>query len=128
MTIRFLFTAGLLYPTALALVIALDTLVGDAEFLQHFLTVSRKQTLLIVLSDWGQAIPYCLAFAATYLLAEYQFGQRSAIIGGIAVGGIALLASVMPPHLPTIIPCALFTTVILAVLSRIPTRKYHEKA
>lgn len=127
MIIRFLLTAGLLYPTALALVIALDTAIGDAEFLQHFLTVSRKETLLIVITDWGRAAPYCLLLTGLFLLAAHKFGHRTTAIAFTVLSILAFVTALMPPHIPTLIPCALIATLVLATMSQYLTRKNHEQ-
>jgi hypothetical protein len=106
---RLLFTlsswliAILLYPLALLLVIAADTLVGDAEFARHLLLQSRRDLISVILTDWLSAT--LVALPLWFLLrglSRLGCPRAAVVTAPLAVGILLVSLAFIPPYLPLI--------------------------
>ena len=96
-----------LYPAAIILVIATDTLAGDSEFLRLFLYESKRDALNIILHDWLHALPLTLAL---WLVVRGLAFYTNALIANSLIFIIAiglLVFAFMPPYLPLVFGCLL---------------------
>ena len=101
-----------LYPGAITLVIATDTLVGDSEFLRLFWYESKRDALGIILHDWLQALPLSLALwvgvRGLVFYVNALFANSLVLLLGIGL----LLFSFIPPYLPLVFACLLLTAAV----------------
>ena len=116
--IVFIAVPFIIYPIALSMVLLSDTLVGESEFLRHFFLASKRETLHIILQDWGSALPFCLPLWLLMAGLE-KIANRTWANGTGAVIAFGLICtSLLQPTLPLIIACIALATVICALISQ----------
>lgn len=116
--IAFIAVLFIIYPIALGMVILSDTLLGESELLRHFFLVSKRETLHIILRDWGSALPYCLPLWLLMVGLEKIANRTWANGTGLVIALGLICASLLQPTLPLIFAGIALATVICALVSQ----------
>ncbi|BFM10364.1 hypothetical protein R50072_05170 [Simiduia litorea] len=116
--IAFIAVPFIIYPMALGMVILSDTVLGESEFLRHFFLESKRETLHIILQDWGSALPYCLPLWVLMAGLEKIANRTWANSTGIVIALGVLGTSFLQPTLPLIFACIALATIICALISQ----------
>ncbi|MDQ2076200.1 hypothetical protein [Marinimicrobium sp. ABcell2] len=108
--------AVLLYPLAVLLVIAADTMVGDAEFARQLALQAWHQWARVILADWFAAL--LVALPLWFLIRGLaRLGwTRTSIAVPVGLGALLTVLAFMPPYLPLIFGAMLLWAGVLNAL------------
>lgn len=103
----------IIYPLAIALVIGVDTGLGDAEFLRSFMFESKRATAQLLLSDWLAALPWCLLIWTGVRIAGLWLNSRQQHLLLLLIGILLLAAALSDLYLPLLFAALALSTLLV---------------